>query len=278
MAKLEETTLAGLPAAAARPSAGPAAAKLLFVHGFLGHHHQFDAWLERLSDQGFECHALSLRGRLGTPPENARGVRLADYVDDVERALGELGPDTVLVAHSLGGLLAVKAIAEGAQARAAVLLAPGPERFYVPRPGLWPALPWLGPRVMAGIAFRAPYRVVNQIALNRIPEDEKQALHEAMVSDSGRAYRAFLLGAGADRSRVSCPILVIAGREDRVIPVAVARAMARRFNADFEVAEGHAHWLPGEPGWEAIADRVAEWVRSKLPSPKESAAPTPPAR
>lgn len=259
----QDARLAGLPAARALPAGARQPVRLLFVHGFLGHHRQFGAWLERLSDAGFECHAVSVRGRLGTPPENARGARLSDYVDDVKRALAELGPDTVLVGHSLGGLLCLKALAEGGQARAAILLAPGPERAYFPGPGTWPALPWLGPRVIAGRALKAPFWVVNQIALNRIPEPERRALHEEMVADSGRAYRTFLLGAGADRSRVRCPLLVVAGAEDRVIPVRTARGLARRFGADFEVASGHAHWLPGEPGWEALADGVAGWLARK---------------
>ena len=255
-------TLAGLSATRAQP-AGEPVARLLFVHGFLGHHRQFDGWLRRLSGAGFDCYAVSVRGRDGVPPEAARGATLDQFADDVTRVLRELGPDTVLVGHSLGALLACRAVAETGKAAGLVLLAPGPERAYVPAPGLLPALPWLMPRVLAGRSLRAPLWVVRQIAFNRVPANEQAELHGAMVADSGRAYRTFLLGAGLDRSRIRCPVLVIAGRDDRVIPVRVARGLARRLGGELRVLDGHAHWLPSEPGWEAIADSVAAWVRER---------------
>lgn len=254
-----DQTLGGLPATFAGAEGQRRPRPVLFVHGFLGHHHQFDGWLRAFSSAGFDAYAMSLRGRLGSPPEGARGASLDDFVKDVLGALGELD-DAVLVGHSLGGLVCVKAAAAVGTRRPLVLLAPGPERPYVPAPGLLPALPWLMPRVLPGRAFRAPFWVVDQIALNRVPVEERRGLHEAMVSDSGRAYRTFLLGAGADRSRITGPVLVIAGEDDRVVPLRTARAMARRFGAEFRVRPGHAHWLLAEPGWEAIAQDVIAWL------------------
>jgi pimeloyl-ACP methyl ester carboxylesterase len=65
-----------------------------------------------------------------------------------------------------------------------------------------------------------------------------------------------------DPAAVTCPLLVLAGREDRVTPVRVVRAIARRYGAraEYRELENHAHWLVGEPGWEAIAHGIATWL------------------
>lgn len=69
-----------------------------------------------------------------------------------------------------------------------------------------------------------------------------------------------------DASRISCPILIVAGREDRVTPAYIARKMARKYAAvsTYHELSGQAHWVIGEPGWEDVARLVAGWLEEAV--------------
>ena len=59
---------------------------------------------------------------------------------------------------------------------------------------------------------------------------------------------------------IGAPALVICGERDVVHSPATARATAQRIGASFEAMAGMSHWLVGEPGWDAVADRVIAWL------------------
>ncbi|MFZ5669574.1 MAG: alpha/beta hydrolase, partial [Pseudomonadota bacterium] len=56
------------------------------------------------------------------------------------------------------------------------------------------------------------------------------------------------------------PTLVAAGGRDVIHPPATTKLVADRLGARFEVFAGMSHWLPGEPGWEAVASRCLTWL------------------
>jgi pimeloyl-ACP methyl ester carboxylesterase len=65
-----------------------------------------------------------------------------------------------------------------------------------------------------------------------------------------------------DVSKVTCPLLIISGRQDREHPISVVRKIAKRYRrvATFEELPEHGHWLLGEPGWDKIAERIEDWL------------------
>jgi pimeloyl-ACP methyl ester carboxylesterase len=90
-----------------------------------------------------------------------------------------------------------------------------------------------------------------------------------MRAESGRALFETLnwwldpfMTTMVDAERIKAPILAIAGGRDVIHPPATVRETAKRLGARVEVADGMSHWLPGEPGWEAVADLCLEWIAS----------------
>jgi pimeloyl-ACP methyl ester carboxylesterase len=67
-----------------------------------------------------------------------------------------------------------------------------------------------------------------------------------------------------DAAHVTCPVLCVAGTRDKVNPPGTVYNIAQRYKklATFEELPNHSHWLIGEPGWEKIAERVANWFES----------------
>ncbi len=62
---------------------------------------------------------------------------------------------------------------------------------------------------------------------------------------------------------VRCPMLALAGLQDRIVPPGVSRALARLYGErlDYREHAQHGHWpLAAEQGWQQRADEVADWL------------------
>ena len=106
--------------------------------------------------------------------------------------------------------------------------------------------------------------------LHLLPEARREKVLASFVHESGRApaeigwwifdpYKATRV----DAAKVTCPLLVVTGVEDRITPIAVVRQVAKRYGtrATFKEFGGHAHRLMDETGWEEIAAYCADWMK-----------------
>ena len=116
--------------------------------------------------------------------------------------------------------------------------------------------------------------------MHLLSERQQREIYGHFVYESGRAASEigfWLLDPGkashVDESKVTCPILVIAGAEDRITPASVVRKVAAKYGAvsTYKEFEGHSHWVVGEPGWEDIAQYIYDWLQSETGKPHEQA-------
>jgi pimeloyl-ACP methyl ester carboxylesterase len=234
---------------------------LLFVHGLFAASWMFDHWMQYFAERGRAAFAVDLRGHGASDGVvNAGAVRLSEYVEDASQATGALGR-VVVVGHSMGGLIAQK-LGESGAVDAAVLVAPAPPR----------GIPLLSLRLIVREAKYLPalfrsreVRVrradADAMILNRVPPADRDALFARFERDSGRAGRDIMLGAVAvDARRVRCPVLVLAGDDDRFVPLRVVRRVARRYAAPLRVLPGRGHLMLQEPDWEEPAAEIERWL------------------
>lgn len=97
--------------------------RFLLIHGVYHGPECWDAVVGELRARGHECHAMALRGHglhdRGT--FDFTGVRFDDYLEDVRAALAKSGSGTILVGHSLGGML-VRRLIQDVEVAGAVML------------------------------------------------------------------------------------------------------------------------------------------------------------
>lgn len=268
MAEPYPNEIAGFPALSAQPAESdrepggrPA---LVFLHGSFTNHKNFANYLHFFSTAGFECHAASHRGRSGVRPYDLRGVRIEDYLEDARSVIEAVGSECVVVGHSLGGLLAQK-VAEAGECQAAVLLSPAPAAMLTAQPRSLPALLPYMPKIMLGLPFLPSLGAISQIALNRVPAAERQSIYEGFVPESGIAFRQMITGkVRVEESKVLCPVLCVAGREDRIISSRLNRNTASKYGAELKEYPGHGHWLTDEPGWETPAQDISRWLERNI--------------
>jgi pimeloyl-ACP methyl ester carboxylesterase len=117
--------------------------------------------------------------------------------------------------------------------------------------------------------------------MHLLSEQEQKEIYGHFVYESGRAASEigfWLLDAGkasyVDESKVTCPVLVIAGAEDRITPASVVRKVAAKYSAvsTYKEFKGHSHWVVGEPGWKDIAQYIYDWLHSERGNSRVQAA------
>lgn len=252
------------------PSGGasPERPELLFVHGgFAGAWCWDEFFLDRFAARGWSCHAPSLRGHGGSAGrEYLHGYGIDDYVADVASVASELARPPVLVGHSMGGFVVQKYL-ESHDAAAAVLLAPVPASGLA-GPGMAmaavnPGLFWdLGMLHEFGSLFANAAAMHETMFAGNVPGEVVKRYAGRLTEESHRAWldmSGFNLPLPSRMRDV--PVLVLGGEQDSIIAPAFVRSAARLLGTKAEILPGIGHALMLEPGWEAVAARIEDWLR-----------------
>jgi len=240
---------------------------LVLVHGLWSGGWCWQKWSTHFCNLGWECWAINFRGRFEERPRPAlKQLNFAACVEDVSRVIRSSPFPPVVVAHSLGGLVAQRA-AEGEKLSALVLLSCPPPRQLqpaAPRPLRLLRLKYA--LLMAlGRPFRLEERDFRRLWFSAMPEAEQADLCRRMVPESSHLIRDFCeRGTELRFDRVGCPVLVLGGREDPLVPVAGLRDLAQSLGGDLKVYPGHGHWILGESEAEAIVRDIHRWLVQKL--------------
>ena len=245
----------------AAPAGRAHSRSVLFVHGMWGGSWYLRNYLYAAAQSGWDAWAVNLRGHGESPaPGGLERVSFLDYVDDVRLCLAELG-DSVLVGHSMGGLIAQK-VAEGGGVAAAVFMTSAPPRgiVSVDWPVLARAIRYV-PAILTGRAFTVSRAHADALCLNRLSPEQREWAFPRFGPESGRATRELALGGIAvDAAAVRCPTLVVGAEDDRITPAALQRRIARRYGSEYQEATGHGHMLMLEDGWEQPFKDVLAWM------------------
>ena len=244
-------------------------APILLAHGAFCGGWVWDGFAAALRRAGRTVVAPDLPGHAADAPPGATiGLSMTAYAGAIAEAARAFPVPPVLIGHSLGGLVAPLA-AMRTRVAGLVLLAPSPPwgvtgstmEEAVSAVGLYA----LGPYWLSSI--EPDYGSFRRFAVDRLPGRERRALHARMRPESGRAlfetlnwWLDPLMTTLVRPEAIGAPMLCIAGGRDVIHPPATVRVTARRLGASFEVMEDMSHWLPGEPGWERVADRCLAWI------------------
>ena len=255
---------------------------VVMIHGAFCGGWAFENWRALFAAKGYDAHTPDLRFHDGDgePPHALGQTSMVDYAADLDAFLDGFDEEPILIGHSMGGLLA-QMLAARRSVRALVLLAP-----CAPW-GVLPATPFEYASAQA-LYFAGDFWnkrlwpthwIAAANALDNVPEDERQAILDRFVPESGLATFEIMHWAfdfkrttQIDPRDVTCPILCVAGAKDRVNSPGTVKSVASRYRgrARYEELAGHSHWLIGEPGWEKIAKLALDWLKD-LSADKASA-------
>ncbi|MBU1076785.1 MAG: alpha/beta hydrolase [Spirochaetes bacterium] len=249
---------------------------IVMIHGMWLGNWVWDKFKNTLQKKGYHCITPTLRfhdGIKGKKPDPKLGkVSILDYVSDIEKEIRKLKEPPVLMGHSMGGLIA-QILASRGMARSVVLLNPAPPA------GLFMLRPTVIKSFFSGL-FRwkfwsRPHRQTFDEAvysmMQLLPFNEQKKLYDKLVFESGRAYTQigfsfldFKRPTKVDEKKITCPMLIIAGTQDKIVPIAVLRKIAKKYKkvAVYREYSNHAHWTLSEPGWQEIIKEVHTFLKT----------------
>lgn len=251
---------------------------IVMIHGMFSGAWCWDNYRSIFERKGYVCHTPTLRHHdvdPAEPPTQTLGsTSLTDYVEDLEKYVAGLSEAPIILGHSLGGLLAQKLAAKGL-ARCLVLLAPA-------QPGGINVLKWSVLRSFCGILkswcfWSKPYRLSFNAAvyapLLLLPPEDQKSIYSRLVWESGRVVSEIGLwfldpmrASRVDAAQVTCPVLIVAGSQDRMTPAAMIKKIYKKYRdvATYKEWPHHGHWIIGETGWEQTAEFICDWLQQGL--------------
>jgi pimeloyl-ACP methyl ester carboxylesterase len=236
---------------------------ILFIHGAFSHPGHFAPWISFFSEAGFACHAPALPGHQPGDPAALKTLGLDDYLAAVRREAARLSQPPIIIGHSMGGLLAMQ-FATTAPCRALVCVASAPPWILTAQFRALPHLVPMLPRLIKGEPLMPSEAALRELVLNALPPDEQEALLPTFGAESGRAYRAMLLGLASISALPKGPALVVSGLDDRIVSAKIAALIARVLRARHEMFSARGHWLIAPSTTEQIAGAVLRWLDGVL--------------
>lgn len=251
---------------------------IVMIHGMWGGGWCWENYKKFFEKQGYNCINPTLRFHDmdpdGTPNSQLGTTSLLDYVEDLEKEIHNLGEIPILMGHSMGGLLA-QILGSRGLANALVLLTPAsPHGIIALKPSVIRSF-WSG--LTKWSFWRRPFRQTFNEAvysmMHLLTVEEQKEAFSKFVYESGRAACEtgfwFFDSKGAakvDESKITCPVLVVAGAEDRITPPSVVQKVADKYRAvsTYKEFTNHAHWVIGEQGWKEIAEYISDWLNQLL--------------
>ena len=251
---------------------------IVMIHGMWGGGWYWENYKRFFEEKGYHCITPTLPFHNIDPKETPQPqlgtASLLDYAEYLEREIRKLDTLPVLMGHSMGGLLA-QILGSRGLAKALVLLTPASPaginalKLSVIR-SFWSGLTkygfWRKP-------FRQTFKEAVYSSLHLLSEAEQRENYSKFVYESGRAASeiGFWLfdskrASKVDESKITCPVLVIAGAQDRITPASVVRKVANKYKpvSTYKEFANHAHWVIGGPNWQEVAEYVSEWLNQEL--------------
>lgn len=233
---------------------------LVVVHGFSAEGILYAQTLSRLVGLGFKVVAVDTAGHGGTLGLPTGAQSMASYAELLGRVLDHLGiREAVLAGHSMGGRLVTElAATQPERAIAVILLDAIVGDTWDRMVNLFRVFPPL----LAGIGATLVVDTVTTVPWFRDPRQAMKLgrlVAPTLVGHARRPWRLFGPAASILRSRGTRwmletlreerkPVFVIHGDRDLAVPMATAKAAARRAWGDLIVVERASHsWLLKDP-------------------------------
>lgn len=240
---------------------------LVFVHGaFAGAWTWDEHFLPYFADLGYSCHAVNLPGRRGDPDHvRLHEFGIQDFEDAVVAVVKALPRPPVLIGHSMGGFVAMRAALD-CEIEAAVLIS------SVPPTGLAgpsvvlalsrPMLVWEIARMQSAGASEAALDTLREAIFNtHVPEATAARLMPRFQTESQRAviemHTVIVPPLAGFRGK---PVLVLGAALDNLIPPAFVHGTAAFLGTHALILEGMGHAVMLEEYWREAAEAVKDWL------------------
>ena len=249
-----------------------AKAVLVLCHGLNAHSGYYGWAAEQLVGAGYAAYAPDLRGRGKSDGERFYVDTIEDYAGDVDLAVKlaqsrHPGLPVFLLGHSAGGVVSCIYVLDHPAELAGFIC----EDFAFQVPG-----PELALAVIKGLSHVAPHANVLKLHnenFSRDPEAVARMNADPLIANEVQPTQTIAALVRADErlkrefSRISLPVLILHGTEDKVTKPSGSQAFydaAGSKDKTLKLYEGHYHDLLNDAGKETVMADILGWIAARL--------------
>jgi pimeloyl-ACP methyl ester carboxylesterase len=225
---------------------------LVFIHGGFHGWWTWERWQSFFGSLGWRTYALSLPGHADSksmPDSEFVVLDLADYAEAVHGVLAWLSEPSILIGHSMGGIVA-QMVAQQVGPKALVLVASGRTRE--------------GEKFRPDVPLGKPIRIDREEArrsfFDVIDDEEFDRVFQRLGPESPVALNDVTEPGVIGSERFDCPVLVLSAEHDRDHVRELAEYAARTYRAPHAVVVNAGHDLMLDPNWCGAATYVHAWL------------------
>jgi pimeloyl-ACP methyl ester carboxylesterase len=246
--------------------------RIVFVHGMFQNPKSWEQWTAYFNARGYDCAAPAWPLHAGEPadlrahiPEGLGKLRLKEVIAAMDAAVGDDKP--ILVGHSVGGLVAQLLLNRGRVSGAVAISSVAPNAMLDLDWGMIKNAAIIANPLKGDEPILMDAKTFHGAFANSLSEEQAAAAFERTAThDSRNVFRDCMGEDGKiDLSKPHGPLLLIGGERDEIIPADLCRKNAEAYDkpASFHEFKGRSHYICGEPGWQEVAETVADWLEQQ---------------
>ncbi len=250
--------------------AGDARAAVLLLHGISEHSGRYEHVGDRLAEAGFDVVGIDHRGYGESGGPRACLDDWNHFLGDVEDQLFEvrqLGLPTVMLGHSMGGLITVSYCLDGRPLPdLAVLSGPALGVELDPRREMLRRVGRLIRRFSPSFEFREPFDptvFASDVSVGEKFRDDPLRPDFVTVSIAMELFDAIDV-ANSRLGSLTVPTLCLHGADDKLVPVEASAPLESLDVADRIVYDGLGHEIFNEPVGLDIVDEAIRWIDARI--------------
>ena len=254
---------------------------IVLIHGLWMTALSWEHWVDRYTKRGFTVIARSWPGmdgnidQLRRDPAAIEHLGVGEIVDHYDEIIRGLDRPPIIMGHSFGGTFTQILLDRGlGAAGVAIDSAAVKGVLTLPVSTLKSALPALKNPANNHRAVMLTPEEFHYAFTNTLSEEDSAAVYERYaVPGPGRVLFQGALANFNPRAATKvdfgnddrAPLLIVAGGEDHVSPLAINRATAKHQSESeaitaYKEFQGRSHFILGQPGWQEIADYALDWA------------------
>ncbi len=236
--------------------------RILLIHGMWTTASFWEYYSNFFAGKGCNTKAVTLLYH-GYSTDRLKDIGVMDYVKQVAEEPGKVADKPVIIGHSMGALIAQKLAEKGLAAKLVLIAPSAPKGISVMKPSVLRTFSANISNILLKKPFIIPPGNAVYGLMNTMSQEEQTRVYRDFVYESALAAYEIVRGriTIAD-SKVTCPVLVIAGGQDRATPPEVVRKIAAKYNALYMEYPEHCHVsLVKGSGWEQVARDIFDWAR-----------------
>lgn len=242
-------------------------AAMLLVHGIGEHSGRYEHVGQAFAAAGIDTLSFDARGFGQTEGRRAYVENFDDYVLDVADLIAErqaLGVPIILMGHSLGGLVvSTYLVSDHAQPDYAVLSSPALEA-QIPtwQRALAPVLGRVAPTFHLKADFNGSILSRDEAVQRAYDSDPLRV--DGTTARLGREIIDAMKSTSAALDRISLPLYVLHGEDDKLVPPSASVAVGQLPNATRKLWPGLRHECLNEPERDEVIAGIVAWLDSQL--------------